>query len=87
MYKAFKRNVKRARDSVSYTCPKCNSPKVAVINTRYAIKDNNIRRRRSCLNCNYRWSTLEIDLDTYNNITKLLKNLTLLKTLIPEIEQ
>jgi transcriptional repressor NrdR len=50
-------------------CPKCKSLSHKVINTKpnesaramASIRDtlNCVRRRRECLDCNYRWTTIE----------------------------
>lgn len=40
-------------------CPKCNS-KTYVIDTRVIGKTGEVRRRKSCLICGYRYSTREI---------------------------
>ena len=40
-------------------CPKCNSVRLSVIDSRSA-PDNEIRRRRKCRNCGYRFSTYEM---------------------------
>jgi len=44
-------------------CDKCGSQENIVINSRreYIVNIGNVlRRRRKCLNCGNRWSTLEI---------------------------
>jgi len=40
-------------------CPKCLNPKTQVIDSRYSKKQNSVRRRRLCLNCKNRFTTLE----------------------------
>jgi len=42
-------------------CPKCKSLNDKVINTRPRIKSGEhvIKRRRECIDCNWRWSTIE----------------------------
>lgn len=44
-------------------CPKCHHEDVTVINSRAANDSRDIRRRRRCDACFYRWSTLEIRVD------------------------
>ena len=52
-------------------CPKCHSMEDKVIDTRVMNNGETIRRRRQCLNCNYRFSTLESIIPV--NITTVLK--------------
>ena len=40
-------------------CPKCNSLETKVLNTRMGKDEFSIRRRRQCLDCDYRFSTIE----------------------------
>lgn len=40
-------------------CPKCNSMKSSVVDTRQADDGNTIRRRRECEGCSYRFTTYE----------------------------
>ena len=41
-------------------CPKCNSNNDAVIDSRSSGKGERVYRRRKCISCGARWSTLEI---------------------------
>lgn len=41
-------------------CPKCKYSFSKVIDTRLNKSLQSVRRRRECLNCGCRWSTLEI---------------------------
>lgn len=41
-------------------CPKCDFVVSQVLDTRYSDKYRSTRRRRKCLSCGYRWTTLEI---------------------------
>lgn len=43
-------------------CPKCGSDNIFVRDTR-DIKNNRIRRRRDCPDCQYRFTTVEQQLD------------------------
>ncbi len=52
-------------------CPKCHSLEDKVIDTRVMNNGETIRRRRQCLNCNYRFSTHESLIPV--NITTVLK--------------
>ena len=49
-------------------CPFCIKGKTIVIDSRWDESYKTIRRRRHCLACSYRWTTLEIDLDQILNI-------------------
>lgn len=40
-------------------CPKCSSTETKVIDTRTGKNETSIRRRRECLNCSHRFSTVE----------------------------
>ena len=46
-------------------CPKCQAADDSkVTDTRPVLKRSQIRRRRECLYCGYRWTTREIHIDT-----------------------
>lgn len=40
-------------------CPKCISLETKVLDTRIGKNESSIRRRRECLNCGYRFTTIE----------------------------
>ncbi len=40
-------------------CPKCNSADIKVLDTRTAKNETSIRRRRQCLQCDARFTTVE----------------------------
>jgi transcriptional repressor NrdR len=40
-------------------CPKCTSPDTKVLDSRLTRKGRAVRRRRECIVCHYRYSTLE----------------------------
>lgn len=40
-------------------CPKCTSLETKVLDTRTGKNETSIRRRRECLDCGYRFSTIE----------------------------
>lgn len=44
-------------------CPKCNSYQVNIVDT--LPRDYAVRRRRKCLNCDFRFSTIEVELGEY----------------------
>ncbi len=41
------------------TCPKCDSQQDSVIDSRESAEGDEIRRRRVCRQCSYRWTTYE----------------------------
>lgn len=41
-------------------CPKCHYPETKVYDTRSSNNGKNIRRRRKCMECKYRFTTLEV---------------------------
>lgn len=41
-------------------CPHCRSTRITVTNTNDYRDGKEIRRRRKCLACDHRWTTLEI---------------------------
>ena len=47
-------------------CLHCCSEDLKVLETRQT--DEGPTRRRLCLNCDHRWSTIEIDLDWYKRV-------------------
>lgn len=49
------------------TCPKCNG-KTKVIES--ITDDDSITRRRECVECGYRFNTVEIDKDLYERLAK-----------------
>lgn len=49
------------------TCPVCNS-KTKTIETQ--PQEDCVCRRRECLECHYRFTTIELDLDFYKRMVK-----------------
>ena len=60
-------------------CPKCGG-NVGVIDSRSLKTANTIRRRRICFRCEYRYSTYEVDADTYNILLKVSKNIGVIRS-------
>lgn len=48
-------------------CVKCQSENVRIIDSRMG-DGNSIRRRRFCENCGNKFTTIEIQMDTYNGL-------------------
>lgn len=60
-------------------CPKCKSKKTKVFDTRKNQKNTgSVWRRRYCLKCSQKWTTIEIKQEHYDELTN---NANLLKTL------
>ena len=49
-------------------CPFCAKEKTIVVDSIWDVDHKTIRRRRHCLACSYRWTTLEVDEDQINNL-------------------
>lgn len=62
-------------------CPKCNSDNLTCIDSRPS--GGVTRRRRMCLECRYRFSTIEIIIAEYN---ELKDNKTLLADLLKKAQ-
>jgi hypothetical protein len=63
-------------------CPKCNSTKTGVYNSRKNGKHGgSVWRRRHCLKCFHNWSTVEISQDSYDELTNKSKLIETLRTL------
>ena len=54
-------------------CPFCVHGKTLVIDSSWEDTHQTIRRRRICLACSYRWSTLEIDYDQVEFLDETLR--------------
>lgn len=52
-------------------CPECSINQSMVIDTRLRVENNVIYRRRKCLKCKHRWSTLEIADTGLERLSKL----------------
>ena len=57
-------------------CPKCKSENVTCIDSRPS--GDSTRRRRMCLACKYRFSTMEIEVEEYKELHTKEKLLTLM---------
>ena len=55
------------KEGKNMTCPVCNG-KTKILETR--SDEESINRRRQCLRCGYRFSTVEMDKDLYKRIAK-----------------
>lgn len=48
------------------TCPKCGSWQNTIYDSRR--EEDHVWRRRECFHCKHRFSTVEIDVDVYDNL-------------------
>lgn len=51
-------------------CPRCNSPKIRVLDSRDGVDGRSVRRRRECESCGFRFGTIEQILDNLPLIVK-----------------
>ena len=61
-------------------CPKCQSDS-KVIDMR-TLESGSNRRRRECVQCEWRWSSIEITDEEYNRVMKLSAAFNVLKELL-----
>ena len=66
-------------------CPKCKNDACTVIDSRLR-DDGNIRRRRACSVCRYRFTTIEVDIDEYEKLNELAASFKKLLALTKLIE-
>jgi len=63
-------------------CPKCNSKKTEIYNSRKNKKHGgSVWRRRNCLECFHSWTTIEIQQEHYDELTRQANLLQTLRTL------
>ena len=63
-------------------CPKCKSKKTEIYNSRKNQKHGgSVWRRRNCLECFHSWTTIEIQQEHYDELTRQASLLETLKTL------
>ena len=65
-------------------CPKCKSENSYVIDCRER-KDGNLRRRRTCMDCEHRFTTIEVDIADYDNLKELAATFKKLLALTNEV--
>jgi len=61
----------------NFKCVECGQRKSYVIDSRPNKSGVIIRRRRECLNCQHRFTTLEIQADSLEDIPQMILDLTL----------
>jgi transcriptional regulator NrdR family protein len=66
-------------------CPKCGSEDSSVIDCR-ARNDGKFRRRRACYDCRHRFTTIEVDINEYENLKELAASFKKLLTISKIIE-
>lgn len=52
-------------------CKKCGSNNVFVVNSRYREKTQTIYRNRACADCGFRFPSMELTLDEYNELLRI----------------
>lgn len=62
-------------DGDPQACPKCEQRQAIVLETRDDPGHRYIRRRRSCLRCGGRWSTVEIQYDDLLHLVEVVDHL------------
>jgi len=63
-------------------CPKCKSKKTEIYNSRKNKKHGgSVWRRRNCLECFHSWTTIEIQQEHYDELTRQANLLQTLRTL------
>ena len=63
-------------------CPKCKSKKTEIYNSRKNQKHGgSVWRRRNCLKCFHSWTTIEIQQEHYDELTRQSNLLETLRTL------
>lgn len=62
-------------------CPNCESDQIVVIDSRPHQK-NIVYRRRKCLSCDYRFSTIEIEKADYESLVNRANNVEKLKRMM-----
>lgn len=66
-------------------CPKCANTLASCIDSRQ--KNDTIYRRRKCMECGFRYSTMEITLDENNRLREVEKSLKELLSHAQEIKE
>lgn len=56
------------------TCPVCNSGRTSTTDSRKT--GHGIRRRRQCLDCGLRFSTMEIEMENYLQLQRIMESET-----------
>ena len=64
-------------------CPKCEHDST-VKDSRWSEKKKLLFRRRLCLNCKLRWSTVEVTVETYERLSNAQVQLGILKAITKE---
>lgn len=64
-------------------CPKCSGGSTICKDSRY--KDGTVYRRRMCQDCGWRFTTIEVSLETFNSMNTVLKKLLRVKTAVLNI--
>lgn len=68
-------------------CPCCGTTERSTILDTYVCDDNRRRRRRECSACKFRWTTLEVDEQEYDRLSRMKGRLAELIGAIREGEE
>ena len=60
------------------TCPVCGE-RTRIVNSRSYSDGEGVRRRRECLTCGHRFTTIELDADMRRNVVNIPQRLTKMK--------
>lgn len=50
-------------------CPMCGCDNITTVDSR--SDNDSVTRRKKCLECNYRWTTIEIDRDQWHSALQI----------------
>ena len=56
-------------------CENCGGTNIITIETGYSKIYEVVRRRHECVDCNYRFTTLQIHLEDYEELIKITRNI------------
>jgi transcriptional regulator NrdR family protein len=70
---------------VVYSCPRCGSTNVSVVDSR--PKENHIWRRRKCLECGEKYTTYEVDAKLFEKIKAKAEAIDTLKSALKVLEK
>lgn len=63
-------------------CPKCGGGSTVCKNSRY--KEGTVYRRRTCLDCGWKFSTVEVSLEAFSSMKAQLDKLQKIQNIIDE---
>lgn len=69
--------IHKRRQGHGAKCPHCGEIDNRVLDSRYHLKEQALRRRRACNICKLRWNTYEIPVDDYETLLSEISQLKL----------